>query len=553
MPYSPPRLALLVVLPFVFSSCHRAGGCAGEYCGTLVFASVGEPETLLPAITQSGPARAVSDQIFLKLADIGPSTNTIGDEDFTPLLAQKWEWEGPLTLVFHVDPRARWQDGQPVTANDVAFTYDAYVDPRVNSPGRAPLRWISAVTARDSLTAVVRFRRRYPEMFYDAVYHMRILPGHLLRNIPRDQWQSAAFGRAPVGDGPYRFVAWKAGESLELAADSTFFLGRAHIRRLIWRFTPNLQVAVTQLVAGEADALDVIVSPDDIKRVKAAPNLATYAYRSSSYGFLGFNLKAQGDSLHPHPLFGDREVRRALAMGVDRERLAKSVFADIGKVPPGPMSQLWAIWDPETRQLPYDTTQAGHLLAKQGWIDTNADGIRDKGGVPLSFHLMVPTTSAVRKQYARLLQEEYHHLGVDVQIDEVEFTVFLDRAQAGKFDALLQTWSTDPTPSSGMTQTWTSAGIGQSNILRYANPAFDKLVEQASAAQDQAEARRTWRAAIELIDQDAPAVFLFAPDNVAAVHRRVENVTIRPDSWWALIRTWRIAPDRLIDRDRVER
>jgi peptide/nickel transport system substrate-binding protein len=390
-------------------------------------------------------------------------------------------------------------------------------------------------------------------MFYDAVYHMRVLPSHLLRNIPRDQWQSAPFGRAPLGNGPYRFVSWKAGESLELTADSTFYLGRPHIRRLIWRFTPNLQVAVTQLVAGEADALDVIVSPDDIKRAKAAPNLAIYPYRSASYGFLGFNLAAPGDTTKKHPLFADKDVRQALTMAVDRERLALSVFGDYGKVPPGPTSQLWAIWDPETRGLPYDSAAAGRLLTKQGWIDSNGDGIRDKGGAPFAFRLMVPTTSGVRKQYARLLQDAYRRLGVDMQIDEVEFSVFLERALAGKFDALIQTWNTDPTPSSGITQTWTTAGIGQSNYLRYSDPAFDRLVEQASASFDRAAARRDWRAALELINQDAPAVFLFAPDYVAAVHKRVENVSIRPDAWWATIRSWRVPPDRLIDRDRVER
>src|SRR2546427_432223 len=124
----------------------------------------------------------------------------------------------------------------------VAGTFDAYNDPAVNSPFRSGVRAISAVTARDSLTAVFRFRKRYPEMFYDAVYHLRILPAHLLRAIPRDQWRSALFGRRPVGDGPYRFVSWKAGEQLELAADSAFFLGRPHLRRVIWRLTPDLQV-----------------------------------------------------------------------------------------------------------------------------------------------------------------------------------------------------------------------------------------------------------------------------------------------------------------------
>ena len=531
----------------------RAGGCAGEYCGTLVFAAVGEPETLLPPLVESATARDVSDQLFLRLADIGLSSNTIGDEDFTPALARRWQWEGPLTLVFHLDPRARWQDGQPLTAADVVFTYDAYTDVRVNAANRNGLRGIAAVTPRDSFTVVFRFKRRYPEMFYDAVFQMRILPGHLLRDIPRAQWQTAAFARAPTGDGPYRFVSWKAGEHFELAADSTFFLGRPHLRRLIWRFTPDLQVAVTQLVAGEVDAVETLGSPDNIRRAASAPAVATYPYRGSAYGYLGFNLRAAGDTARPHPLFADRDVRRALAMAVDREKLLKSVWGDHAAVPRGPGSQLWWTWDPETRDLPYDTAQAARLLTARGWIDSDHDGVRDRRGRKFSFRLLVPTTSGVRRAYARLLQEQLRGLGVEALIDEVEFSVFTPRERAGAFDAIIQTWNTDPTPSSSLTQTWTRAGIGNSNFGRYVSPPFEQLVQQASASFDRAQARQRWRRALELLNQDAPAVFLFAPENVAAVHTRVANVTIRPDSWWALVRTWRIPPERLIDRDRLER
>jgi peptide/nickel transport system substrate-binding protein len=390
-------------------------------------------------------------------------------------------------------------------------------------------------------------------MFYDAVYHMRILPAHLLRDVPRAEWQNAKFGRAPVGDGPYRFVSWKAGETVELAADSTFFLGRPYIRRLIWRITPDLGVAVTGLVAGENDATEMLVSPDNIKRASAAPQLATYPYKGTVYGYLGFNLTAREDRKKPHPLFGDPEVRRALAMAVDRQRLAESIFGQYAKVPPGPMSQMWWIWDLDTHSLPYDTLEAARILAKRGWVDSNKDGIRDRHGQTLSFGLLVPTSSAVRRGYARLIQEQLRPLGVEVRIDEVEFSVFMQRAQAGQFDALLQTWSTDPTPSSGIAQTWTRAGFGSSNYGRYGNPTFDRLVAAASSEVDRAAARRDWRAAMEIINHDAPAIFLFATTNVAAVHRRIENVTIRPDSWWASLRTWRIPATRLIDRDRVAR
>src|SRR6266498_1565823 len=297
-------VVLVGVLLVALASCERRGGCTGDYCGALVFAAAGEPDILLPPVTQQAYARDVIEQIFLKLADLGPSGNTVGDEDFQPQLAERWEWDGPTTLVFHLDPRARWHDGQPVTAADVAFTFDAYNDPAVASPFRNALRRIASVTARDPTSAVFRFRERYPEMFFDAVYQMRILPAHLLRGVPRDQWKTASFGRQPVGDGPYRFVSWHASQSLELQADSTFFLGRPAIRRLIWRFTPNVPVAVTQLVAGEGDALEYLGTPDNVSRARAAQHLTIYPYRGSTYGYLGFNLAANGDTTQPHPIFG---------------------------------------------------------------------------------------------------------------------------------------------------------------------------------------------------------------------------------------------------------
>src|SRR2546428_2505643 len=555
MPSRPPDRLIArlwvagVLLLAALASCARRGACTGDYCGTIVIAAAGEPDIVLPPVTELSSSRDVYDQLFLKLADLGMSGNTIGNEDFQPQLAEGWEGAGPVTLVLHLDPRARWQDGRAVTAADVVFTYDAYTDSLVNSPHRSTLRLISAVTARDSLTAVFRFRERYPEMFYDAVYQMRILPAHLLRTIPRDQWRTAPFGRAPVGDGPYRFAAWKAGESLELVADSTFYLGRPHIRRVIFRFVPNLQVVTTQLVAGEADVTEQLGSPDNVKRACGAPQLACYPYKGAAYGYLGFNLTAPGDSTKPHPLFGDRELRRALVMAVDRTRLLRNVFGDFAKVPPGPISQLAWIWDPETRELPHDSAQAARLLTRLGWIDSDSDGVRDRAGQKLAFRILLPTTSASRRLYARLLQETFRTIGAEVQLDEVDLGLFSERARTGRFDAVLYTWNTDPTPSSSIPQTWTQAGLGRSNHGRYVNAAFDRLVDRAVATMNRGEARRLWRSAIEVLNQDAPAIFLVAPHAVAAAHPRITDVTIRPDSWPPPLPTLPIPAAPPTDRD----
>jgi peptide/nickel transport system substrate-binding protein len=551
----PRRYELLPVLLIVaaLGGCERRPLCTAADCGVLVDAAIGEPGTLLPASTEEVTARDIGEQLFLKLADVGMSMNTVGDEDFQPSLAQRWEWDGPLTLVFHIDPRARWHDGQPVSAVDVAFTFDAYTDSAVASPFRAQLRRLASVTARDSLTAVVRFRERYPEMFYDAVYHMRILPAHLLRSVPRDQWKTAPFGRQPIGDGPYRFVSWQPGQAIELRSDTTFFLGRPGIRRLIWRFTPDIGVAVTQLIADQADVREQLVTPDMVERVRAAQQIRLYPYPGTVYTYVAFNLRANGDTSKPHPVFGDREVRRALTMAVDRASLVKSTLGDLGKVPPGPMSSLLWIWDPEIRQLPYDTAQAVRILNGRGWRDHDGDGVRDRDGQPLAFRVVVPSTSMLRRQYAQLLQERFRVIGIQVEIDAVDPSVMQQRTTSGKYDAAMLSRQNDPSPSSGISQTWTRAGIGGSNITRYSSAEFDRLVDRAISAPSRDQAKPFWRAAMETINADAPGIFLYAIGNMAGVHSRVDNVQIRPDSWAALLRTWRIPSDRRIDRDRVER
>jgi peptide/nickel transport system substrate-binding protein len=541
---------LLVFLVGAAVSCERPPECAGEYCGTLIFAAAGEPSTLFPPMTNHVLARDVSDQIFLKLADLGPSLNTVGDADFQPQLARSWEWDDPLTLVFHLDPRARWHDGRAVTAADVAFTFDAYTDSVVASPSAPSLHRIRAVTARDSLTAVVRFREQYREMFYDAVYHMRILPAHVLHVVPRDRWATAEFGRDPVGAGPYRFASWRAGEAIELEADSTFFLGRPYIRRLVWRVSSDLPSAINLLLADEADAVEVVFPPDNLARVREAAHLQTYEYPGGTYTYLAFNHRALGDTSKPHPIFSHQDVRRALFLATDRERIVRSTLGDLARVPGGPMPQMWWQWGLDTRAPGYDSAQAVYLLNRAGWRDTDGDGVRERNGVKLSFTLTVPTTSAIRRTYAQLLQAQYRLFGVEVAIDEVDNAILAERGPHGQFDAALVSWQTDASAVSSFPMIWTARGWGGNNWGRYRNAEFERLLADAMAA-GPAESRRAWQTALRRLNEDAAGIWLYAISNVAAVNARVIDVRIRPDSWWALVRTWRVPPERLIARDRA--
>ncbi len=545
-----PVVVVTAVALLAASACSRRGSCRGEYCGTLVLSVAGSVTTLLPPLSETSAERNIFDQIFLRLADYTVGGTTIGDSSFVPQLARSWEWSDPLTLTFHLDPRAHWQDGPRVTAADVQFTFESYTDTVIASGDLTALNHIASVTATDSVTAVFKFRDGYPEAFFDATFHMRILPAHLLRDVPRREWRTGAFGRAPIGDGPYRLVRWVPGETVELAADSTFFLGRPHLRRLIWRFAADMGVAVTQVVAGETDAIEVLVGPANIERAQAAEHLKLYPYPGVTYTFMRLNLRANGDPLHQHPLFYDPDVRRALVLATDRASMLQSATAGHAKLPPGPMPQQWGwLWVPELTPPPYDTAQAGRLLIAHGWRDSDGDGIRDRAGVRLSFHVAVPSTSGLRKQYARLLQEQLRAIGVEMAIDEMDNAALGERLNAGTFDASLESFETDPTPSSGIPQVWGTGG--GSNHGHYSNRAFDRQAAIALTAPTKAAAISAWVTALKTLENDAPGIMLYALDNIAAVDKRVTDVQIRPDSWLALVRNWRIPPDQLNERDRV--
>src|SRR5207248_5334800 len=116
-------------------------------------------------------------------------------------------------------------------------------------------------------------------------------------------------------------------------------------------------------------------------------------------------------------------------MTADRTALMPNVFGDIDKFPHGPISQHYCTWDPDTREHAHDSARAARSHTRLGWVDSDGDGIRDRDGHPLAFRLLVPTTSAVRRQYARFLQEQFRTMGIDVQLDEVDFSVYNERAR----------------------------------------------------------------------------------------------------------------------------
>lgn len=537
------RRRLLPALALALTACAKGSETTSAALtgGTLVIASPGDADVLLPPVLTTEVGKQIADLIFPRLAELKLGLNTVDDSGFAPSLARSWEHRDSLTLAFRLDPRARWQDGEPVRASDVAFTFAVYTDTLVGAAALPNLADIAAVEAEDSLTAVFHFRHARAEQLLDATYHMRILPRHLLEAIPRAQLASAPFGRDPVGVGPFRFVRWTPGAELVLEADSGWFLGRPRLDQIVWRILPDVSAAVSALIAGEADAMETIPQRDEIERVLQAPDLRLVPYPSPFLGGIAFNLR--------RPPFQDRELRRALAMAIDRETIVRSIFGPYGEVPVGSTVRMQWIAEGAVRQLAYDTLEATRTLEAQGWRLAAGATIRAKDGVPLRFTLLVPTTSRTRQQAAVLVQDQLKKVGVDVRIQPLDFPVFMQRSERGEFEAVFFSRTLEASPST-LTTDWSTGAIGGVNWGAYSSPAFDSIVAAALAARTREAAAPRFRQALEILNDDAPAVFVYSPRNNAAIHRRFENVTIRPDSWLATVAAWSVPPDRRLPRDR---
>jgi peptide/nickel transport system substrate-binding protein len=525
--------------------------------GTVIITVAGDPSTLFPPLASSTQAQAVVRVLYDRLAEIGPSLNTIGDAGFTPRLARSWSWSpDSMQLTFTLDPRARWHDGVLVRARDVRFGFQVATDPAVASVQAPFLENVDSVSVADSLTAVIWFKRRKPSQFFDVAYNLDVLPAHHLDSIPLARLATHELTRAPIGTGRFRFARWERGAALELVADTSNYRGRARLDRVIWKVAPDFAAATITLFSGEADFLESL-RPENVSELARTSTLRLLPYDGLNYTFLGFNLRARGSgpstARPPHPIFGDVAVRRALSMAVDRQRVVTNVFDSLARVAIGPAPRALFPDTAALRPLPYDVTRARAMLDSLGWTDADNDGVREKNGQSLAFDILVPTSSETRRRFAVLLQEQLKAVGARVTVDALELNTVIARATARDFDAYMGGWS--PTPGlAGIPSVWGSRSArtaGGQNWQSYESAEFDTQVKRALESFDRSRSTSAWVAAYQQILDDAPSIWLAEARTVAGVHRRVRVTGVRADQWYAGLADWTIDPKERLPRDEI--
>lgn len=543
------RLTSLLISILLLPACASLDAQAPA--GTIVIVT-GEQATMPVPTLIEGAANTranqeLADQLFLRLAVRRPGRATSDEKGYEPQLARSWSRRDSLTLVFDLDPRARWHDGAPVTSGDVVFTFRRARDPEIAPSLAALLLHIRDVRAEGEYRVVISFDEVYGEQFFDATYYVQPIPAHLLASLAPDAIQRSAFVRSPVGDGPYRWVRSVPGETVELAAEPSFFLGRPGLARVIFRTASDPAARMNLLLSGEADAMASVVPPmSNRSRLERSGDFRLITTPSDLLGYFLFNYRSPDDTTRPHPVLADARVRQAITLALDRHAMALSQFGPYSVVPYGPVSQMLWLGNVSPKAPGRDVARARALLRAAGWRDADGDGMLDRDGRPLTLSVIVPSSSIMRRDMGVIAQEQLRQVGVRLEVLVLERPVWQERFVSGRFDISFGAMRQVPTPS-GLTDSWTCHGA--SNVSHYCDPVVDSLL--AAAIVTQGNTAPLFVEALRRMEADAPASFLYAPLEVIAVHKRYQDVELRDGSPWLMLWHWRVRRGQDLPRDRI--
>jgi peptide/nickel transport system substrate-binding protein len=528
----------------------------------LVSHILSDPEQLNPLTSNDAGASEILGYIFESLLTHDPRTL-----ELKPVIAEARPQisSDKLTYTFKVRHDAHFQDGRPLTAEDVLFSIKAIKCPLVNAPFLR-VYYDSVVDARlvDRYTIEFKTRETYflnesvlgeisilPRHYYDPSNLLKDVTiadlgkpvGELAVNVKKfaDDFNQN-YSRNPMGSGPYKFHVWNTGREVELVRDERYWgydktgVDQPHVDRQVYRIINNLDAALVTLKSGGLDEMGLTpiqhVRGTSSERFKR--EFQKYEYFAPNYSYIGWN--------NDHPIFRDQRVRKAMTYFTNRTQLVKTVLFGLGEVVESPIYFFRPEYDKNLPSYPFDPKKGVELLREAGWKDTDGDGVLDKvidgWKIPLRFEIKINSGNPIRKSVGLTLQDEVRKHGVDASVREIDWTIFLDDVKNHKFDAVILGWSMSVTEPDAF-QVWHSSQAANkgSNHISYKNRRVDQILEQYRREFDPEKRIALYREFQEILSDEQPYTFLFVNKSVAAVSRRFRGVEalpggLRPIEWW---------------------
>jgi peptide/nickel transport system substrate-binding protein len=497
--------SLLTLLSFSAAGAVGANASSGS---TLTLSVIGIPATIDPITVQDVPGADLDSLIYDGLVMVAPNLSAVPD------LATKWSVsKDGKTWTFWLNPKATWQDGQPVTAADVEWTYQQYANPANGAPGQSYFQPISGYTIVNPHEIEIHLSHPFGP-FLLGVGPAAILPKHVLDKYKpgNDLNNAPELNQHPVGSGPYILTTIKQGDYYQLKANPNYFLGKPKVQTIIYKIVSDQNTAVAQLKTGELDYAGV--PAQDVPAVQGSPGITLYKFPQMSYTYIGFNFK--------DPIFKNPLTRLAMYYAIDRQAIVKNILHGYGQVANGIVPPISWAYDPHLKNIPYDPNMAKKLLAQAGW-KRGGDGILydPKTGEKLAFDLGTNAGNPVRAQIAQVVQAELAKVGIQLKISSIEWNTFInDYLLTGRYQTVLIGWllTADPDQSTIFESDMIN-GKGQ-NFGYYSDPIVDKYTQAELNTSDQNARQLDMWAIQEEMQKNPPYIFLFYPDAVVGTSAR---------------------------------
>lgn len=464
-----PRRNLAVTLPvvllpaaLVLASCSAPAepGAAPESGGaSLVIGAGAAPDSLSPIL---GFAPNGASKIFSGLldhdADLALRPDLASAEPTVSADGLTWTVQLRTDVTFH--------DGSGLTAEDVVFTYEAIVDPDVESPIAANLDAMESVTAVDQDT--VEFALSYPYQPFGQVLTIGIVPSDVLAG---QDLNSTEFNAQPIGTGPYEVTEYRQGDRLVLAGNPDYHRGAPAITDVTIVFSPDDNTRAQRMAAGD---FDVTVLP---------PRLAqTYDGQDGYQVISNETADYRGIGLPETELTADPQVRQAINLGLDREAMVETVLAGEGVPAATTVSPFLDAYDPDAT-FTFNPTEAGRLLDEAGWTP-GVDGMRSRGGVAAELPILYPGDDTLRRELALAAASDLTRLGIDAVATSATFEQMLEqRTTAAGLWGGGDPYDPDTASYTLLHSQFADAG-GYVNMTRYSDPAVDAALDAGRTSDD---------------------------------------------------------------------
>jgi peptide/nickel transport system substrate-binding protein len=524
-----------------------------------------DPPGFNGAVTDTGYEHLVMEMTLLGVADIDPYGDVFPElADELPTLENggvvfdEEAWTMDVTWKLRDD--VYWADGEPVTADDVVFTWDAITDPETGM-------WVDGVDYTDSVekiddyTFVVHYSTVYPAYLTQfGGENVVIWPEHYCD--AEQGFVSWDCNREPLSDGPYLLEEWNAGDHLTFVRNPTYFEeGKPAIDRIVVQIVPEQAVRKTMMLEGDAD-VNMWLSEIVIDDLKDEPNVnLTFSPTTRWVMRLIPNMAAKGSidpAADPHPILSDVRVRQAIRMAIDVDLIAEEIFL-------GYSEPVWTelFRPPYACEVPspkYDPGEAAALLEAAGWTDEDGDGVREchgclnaEEGYPMSMEFTIYAEYGEELELAQqLIAEMLGEIGFDLQLTMVEGGVLWADyesggiEQQGNFD--LNMWDdgypgVDPTDHLWYYY-YSEAGEPDYgwNVGRWSNEQVDALIDETYTL-DEAYRQELFCEIAGILDQELPQILLWSAIDVDAYSKRVEGVQATIND----IMTWNVADWKVVE------